>query len=465
MAREREPDVPEPLRSQLLRTGFIKVDGSGLADADRYIGADRISEVSGATVRLTPPISGTVRPAGATVKTAVAPDAGAGVAHGEPLAAGPPVPSDQPRSEGPSRGAMFGVGGGALAAISGAAGSAWLYCRRQRERNRPINRLRRQARRAAAQPAWPAGGLGAGLALAVLLGRRLRGPVGSEDASARATDRPGDVQRAGQATTRVEIGPRAERTWLPAINTPSPSWAASGWGLPATRAGAHSVAPAATTGLGLGGLLTLGAAGYLVRRMLRGRGSTTDAERTEPASTSDRVPTSARVGSRLGRFVPADPGVRQPGHGPAESPRAREDVGNQAEPGVQRGHQELQARTRPVEAGEVEIRKDVVTEEQTLEVPKTREEVVIDRHPVARRPADRPVGEDAGETLRVPMHEEQVSVEKQPIVTEEIEVSTRQVQDTEQMSGDVRREEARIERAGDVDAGGSGGGEQSRRQG
>ena len=143
----------------------------------------------------------------------------------------------------------------------------------------------------------------------------------------------------------------------------------------------------------------------------------------------------------------------------------REDTGKEAGRGVQLRQEELQARPRPVEAGEIEIRKDVVAEQQTLEVPKTREEVVIDRRPVARRPADRPVGDDEGETLRVPVHEEQVSVETQPIVTEEIEVRKRQVQETEQVSGDVRREGARIERAGDVDSRGSGAGDESPREG
>jgi hypothetical protein len=48
-----EPDVPEPLRSQLQRTGYIKIDGSDLTDADRYVRADLIGGVSGDTVMLT----------------------------------------------------------------------------------------------------------------------------------------------------------------------------------------------------------------------------------------------------------------------------------------------------------------------------------------------------------------------------------------------------------------------------
>jgi hypothetical protein len=47
-----EPEVPEPLRSRLVRAGYLKIDGPGLGDADRYVRADRIASVDGGTVRL-----------------------------------------------------------------------------------------------------------------------------------------------------------------------------------------------------------------------------------------------------------------------------------------------------------------------------------------------------------------------------------------------------------------------------
>ena len=50
---EREPDVPEPARSMLVRSGFIKVDGPGLLDTDRYVRSDLIASVSDDTVTLT----------------------------------------------------------------------------------------------------------------------------------------------------------------------------------------------------------------------------------------------------------------------------------------------------------------------------------------------------------------------------------------------------------------------------
>ena len=56
-----EPQVPGPLRSQLLRSGFIKVEGPGLADADRYVPGDRVGDVSADTATLRWPDSGTAR--------------------------------------------------------------------------------------------------------------------------------------------------------------------------------------------------------------------------------------------------------------------------------------------------------------------------------------------------------------------------------------------------------------------
>jgi uncharacterized protein (TIGR02271 family) len=112
--------------------------------------------------------------------------------------------------------------------------------------------------------------------------------------------------------------------------------------------------------------------------------------------------------------------------------------------------EELIAGKRQVQAGEVRLGKDVVSEQRTLEVPVMREEVTIERRPVERRPADQPI--DASQTVvDVPLREEQVMVEKRPVVYEEVSVGKREVHDTERVSDTVRREEARIEHDGDAD--------------
>jgi uncharacterized protein (TIGR02271 family) len=116
---------------------------------------------------------------------------------------------------------------------------------------------------------------------------------------------------------------------------------------------------------------------------------------------------------------------------------------------MQLREEELVATKQSVETGQVQLGKEVVSEQRTLEVPVTREEVTIERHPVDRRPTDHPM-DDRGQTISVPVHEEQVELEKTAVVYEEVGARTRQVQDTQQVSGTVRREEARIEGEGGV---------------
>jgi len=47
-----EPEVPEPIRSDLLRAGYIKVDGPDLFDTDRYLRADVVDRIEGNKVFL-----------------------------------------------------------------------------------------------------------------------------------------------------------------------------------------------------------------------------------------------------------------------------------------------------------------------------------------------------------------------------------------------------------------------------
>jgi uncharacterized protein (TIGR02271 family) len=107
--------------------------------------------------------------------------------------------------------------------------------------------------------------------------------------------------------------------------------------------------------------------------------------------------------------------------------------------------EELTATVREREAGAVRIEKDVVAEEQTLEVPVTEERVRVER-----RVVDRPVtAADAGafeETvIEVPLRSETVDVQKQARVAEEVVVSKEATQRTERVSDTVRREEVIVD--------------------
>jgi uncharacterized protein (TIGR02271 family) len=118
---------------------------------------------------------------------------------------------------------------------------------------------------------------------------------------------------------------------------------------------------------------------------------------------------------------------------------------------IQVREEELQAHKQLVEAGAVRVRKEVITEHRTLEVPVQREEMVIER----QAPTGEPI-----EEIRIPVSEEQVTVEKRPVVKEEVTVGKRVVQGTERVSGEVRKEVVRVEREGDVDLHGNGTGEE-----
>jgi hypothetical protein len=51
--RAGEPQLPEPVRTNFRRIGFLKVDGPGLMDTDHYVRADWIADVNGDGVVLT----------------------------------------------------------------------------------------------------------------------------------------------------------------------------------------------------------------------------------------------------------------------------------------------------------------------------------------------------------------------------------------------------------------------------
>lgn len=110
--------------------------------------------------------------------------------------------------------------------------------------------------------------------------------------------------------------------------------------------------------------------------------------------------------------------------------------------------EELDVQKRQVKAGEVRVRKEVVTESRQVEVPVSREELVIERRPAGGRKVDTPVGGD--EEIRVPLMAEEVDVNKHTRVREELEVGKRRVDDTRTVRDDVRHEEAMIDTRGNA---------------
>ncbi|GAC1394490.1 MAG: hypothetical protein PVS3B3_13440 [Ktedonobacteraceae bacterium] len=103
-----------------------------------------------------------------------------------------------------------------------------------------------------------------------------------------------------------------------------------------------------------------------------------------------------------------------------------------------------------VQAGEVDLHKEVIMEQKTINVPVMHEEAFIERRAVTGAAASdtTPIGE--GESIRVPLSEERVSVRKETIVTGEVSVGKRAVEETQHVAETARREEVRVEQQGDA---------------
>ncbi|MGN7356922.1 YsnF/AvaK domain-containing protein [Paenibacillus sp. SAF-054] len=110
--------------------------------------------------------------------------------------------------------------------------------------------------------------------------------------------------------------------------------------------------------------------------------------------------------------------------------------------------EQLDISKRQQTTGEVNLRKEVVEHEQTINVPVNREEVVIEKKAVQDQSTGEPIGHD--ETIRIPVKEEQVEVNKRPVVTGEVEIHKRQVQDTEEVRDTLKKEEAHLEQTGNA---------------
>ncbi|NLZ58465.1 MAG: PRC and DUF2382 domain-containing protein, partial [Corynebacterium sp.] len=110
-----------------------------------------------------------------------------------------------------------------------------------------------------------------------------------------------------------------------------------------------------------------------------------------------------------------------------------------------------------VETGQVRLRKYVVHDTETVEVPVEREEVRIERTPIDGTHADTLRGgalED--DEAAITVSEERVSVTKDTVPVEEVSLRKETVRDTETVSEDVAHEELDVDGAVDGEIDGNG---------
>jgi uncharacterized protein (TIGR02271 family) len=105
---------------------------------------------------------------------------------------------------------------------------------------------------------------------------------------------------------------------------------------------------------------------------------------------------------------------------------------------VERREERLAVDKQTEQAGAVRVGKHVIEDEQSVDVPVTREEVTIQR-----RKVDRPATEEdlSDASVTVPVMEERVVAGKEARVVEELEIGKTAKTDTKHVTDTVKREE------------------------
>ena len=125
------------------------------------------------------------------------------------------------------------------------------------------------------------------------------------------------------------------------------------------------------------------------------------------------------------------------------------DTGLKEEKAMELREEVLDVNKKEVKTGDVQVGKDVETEEKSFDVPVKHEEVYVERRPVSGHGEDVSAESvDGSETIRVPIVEEKLEVQKKPVVTEEVVVGKRTVEEQEHVSETVKKEKARLDSDG-----------------
>lgn len=138
----------------------------------------------------------------------------------------------------------------------------------------------------------------------------------------------------------------------------------------------------------------------------------------------------------------------------AEAPKMsraerRKKLSDNGEESIYLHEEQLEVQKERVQTGEINVNKRIVEEEQHIDVPVERDDVVVERRPVADtgNPDEEIKREpyQVGDELHIPVIEERLIVTKKEVVTEEIVVTKRKINETEHITETLRREEVDID--------------------
>ena len=112
-----------------------------------------------------------------------------------------------------------------------------------------------------------------------------------------------------------------------------------------------------------------------------------------------------------------------------------------------RSKEQLRVGTETREAGRARLRKHVVTEQQNVTVPVSREEVTVEREPItdANRGAARSGPAISEEEHEVTLRAERPVVEKEAVPVERVRLGKQTHTEHETVGGEVRKEQIEVD--------------------
>jgi uncharacterized protein (TIGR02271 family) len=176
-----------------------------------------------------------------------------------------------------------------------------------------------------------------------------------------------------------------------------------------------------------------------------GRAATTG---TAPGETGSNGRDSDQGGREQHADTRGDQGRGQHATGDAGTV-GHDTSGPTTDEAMTRSEEQLRVGTETQESGRARLRKYVVTEEQTVTVPVSHEEVRVEREPITDANAgaahDGPaISEEEHEVV---LHEERPVVEKQTVAQERVRLNKDTHTDQEQVSEQVRKEQVETDGA------------------
>lgn len=105
----------------------------------------------------------------------------------------------------------------------------------------------------------------------------------------------------------------------------------------------------------------------------------------------------------------------------------------------------LKAGKERVEVGRARLRKYTTTHTEKVDVPVTKEKLVVERTPASGNATKAPIRDSGEKVEEVTLREERPVVEKETVPVEDVRVGKERVTDTEQVSAEVRKERADVD--------------------